>query len=190
MTRRKPRRYDSSWESESYITASQLRRANKETQKEVMSIWFNANYQNPGDCCPYESAEGGYQFIYGGPFDPKEELEGEFGGVVKEDVLEDLADELWEQAAEWTGRDHNDDFDDYFFDSLARSTGHLAEFERSIKDIRTLEGTPVNGEPEQRLLRLLYVNVITALEAYLCDFFVSAITTHPELRRKFVKTNP
>jgi hypothetical protein len=40
------------------------------------------------------------------------------------------------------------------------------------------------------LNRLLYANVITALEAFLSDFFQTAVGKHPELRRKFVETNP
>jgi hypothetical protein len=38
--------------------------------------------------------------------------------------------------------------------------------------------------------RLLYVNVITALECYLSDFFVSRIKTTPVLLRKLIETNP
>lgn len=190
MTRRKPRRYDSPGDGRGFLTASELRRADRDEQKEVMSIWFHQNYEDPVECCPYESAEGGYQFIHGGPYDPKEELEEEFDGVVRPEVIEELADELSDQASEWTGRDRGPDLDDYFFASLARSKGCRDEFERSMKDIETLLEVAIDGDPQQCLLRLLYVNVITALEAYLSDFFSSAITRHDELRRKFVETNP
>jgi hypothetical protein len=38
--------------------------------------------------------------------------------------------------------------------------------------------------------RLLYVNVITALESYLSDFFVSRVKADKALLRKFVETTP
>jgi hypothetical protein len=174
----------------SSITASGLRRASKETQKEVMRAWFYSQYQDPVHCCPYNSAEGGYQFIYGGPYDAQEELEAEFDGVANPEVIAELADELSDEGAEWSGYDDSSGMEDYIFESLAASTGHLGEFERSISDIRTLLDAPIEGAPQQCLLKLLYVNVITALEAYLSDFFSSAITEHTTLRRKFVKTNP
>jgi len=34
----------------------------------MMADWFLANFENPAECTPYESAEGGYQWIWGGPY--------------------------------------------------------------------------------------------------------------------------
>ena len=157
-----------------------------------MSVWFHQRYRDPVECCPYESAEGGYQFIYGGPYDPREELEEEFDGIVRREVIEELAEELSSQADEWTGPDAgpDPDLDEYFLESLRRSRGHREEFEASVKDIETLLDVRIDGDPQQCLMRLLYANVVTALEAYLCDFFIATATKHPEVRRRFVETHP
>lgn len=194
--RRKPTRYHIG-DADGSITASQLRRASRETQREAMEQWFRQNFEDPAECCPYESAEGGYQFIYGGPYEADEVLREEFEGIVREAVLNELADELSNECWEWSGavRGSDEDWDpafsDYVFQSLTTSAGPLVEFQRSIQEIQTLLKDPIaDGAAGQCLVRLLYVNVITALEAYLADFFSSAVTEHKELFRRFVETNP
>src|SRR6202034_3947737 len=93
------------------LTPSQLRRASREIKKKAMDIWFRQNYSDPVDVCPYESAEGGYQFIWGGPYEPMDELFTEFSGLVPQDLIEEVAQELYDQAAEWSGNpDPGDDF--------------------------------------------------------------------------------
>ena len=164
-----------------------------------MEGWFRENFQDPVDCCPHDSREGGYQYIYGGPYEPHEVLQEEFEGVVDAEVIQELADELFDETGEWEGRDRDIDTEidwdpnltNYFFRSLTASVGPMVEFQRSIYDVQTLLKNPIaDGGAGQCLLRLLYVNVITALEAYLADFFSSAITEHKELFRKFVESNP
>jgi hypothetical protein len=194
--RRKPRTYHIG-DADGSITASQLRRASAETQREVMEGWFRENFEDPAESCPHDSGEGGYQYIYGGPYEAHEVLQEEFEGVVRESVLSELAEELSNESWEWSGKDRGTDTDfdptlsNYIFQSLTASAGPLLEFQRSINEIQTLLKDPIaDGAAGQCLLRLLYVNVITALEAYLADLFSTAITEHKELFRKFVETNP
>ncbi|MEO8592699.1 MAG: DUF262 domain-containing protein [Candidatus Solibacter sp.] len=54
-----------------------------------MIRWFFENYEDPANGVPYESAEGGYQYIAGGPYDAEEVLSEEF---------DDLPDLLIEAA--------------------------------------------------------------------------------------------
>jgi hypothetical protein len=63
MQRRKPRRYDRP-DFEGTITASELRRTDRDTQLGVMRTWFHANYEDPVENTPYETAEGGYIYIW------------------------------------------------------------------------------------------------------------------------------
>jgi hypothetical protein len=48
----------------------------EDRQNEVDALveWFHENYEDPAERTPYESAEGGYQWIWGGPFDAREVL--------------------------------------------------------------------------------------------------------------------
>ena len=54
---------------------------------------------------------------------------------------------------------------------------------------RLLEAN-VEAADRQCMLRLLYVNVITALETYLSDKFISSVKADDKLLRKFVETTP
>jgi hypothetical protein len=43
-----------------------------------MVEWFLANYEDPVNSTPWESAEGGYQYLCGGPYHAREELTDQF----------------------------------------------------------------------------------------------------------------
>jgi hypothetical protein len=155
-----------------------------------MRNWFHSNYADPVENSPYESAEGGYVYIWGGPYDPIEELQDEFGGLVPDKVIQELADELCEISVEWTGHPDHDDVDDYLFESIAQTSEHKKSFEESIYNVEHLLGLEVSAHLQQHLLRLLYVNVITAVETYLSDLFISAVGKDKALLRRFVETTP
>ena len=52
-----------------------------EEQKNIMRNWFLESFEDPVRRTPYESAEGGYIYILGGPFYPRDELFLILGGV-------------------------------------------------------------------------------------------------------------
>ena len=54
------------------VSRSSFRRASKARKRELMIEWFNQNFEDPAERTPYESAEGGYQWIWGGPYDARE----------------------------------------------------------------------------------------------------------------------
>lgn len=68
-------------------TAAALKRLNHKRQKEYLVYWFHRNFEDPVNETPYESAEGGYQYIFGGPYDASDELWNEFEGIVSETVI-------------------------------------------------------------------------------------------------------
>jgi hypothetical protein len=109
MARR--RRYYSDDDIERGITPSELKRAGRERQKEYMRHWFHRNFEDPVHETPYSSQEGGYLFIWGGPYDAREQLYDEFGSLVLEDRIEELADEIEGEDGiqDWApGPDHPD----------------------------------------------------------------------------------
>ena len=116
-----------------HISAQELATAEPEVQSEAMRRWFYQNYEDPVHNCPYISSEGGYQYIHGGPYDAREELEQEFSGVGDEDVIEGLANELDDECPNWSGNPDNysPDLDDYFFRSSAESIAHEEAFRQS-----------------------------------------------------------
>jgi hypothetical protein len=91
-----------------------IKRAPHEEQFEAMRKWFHARYEDPVNETPYDSEEGGYQFIWGGPYDPREEIQERFSHVVSFEVMEKLIDELLQEAGdEWAPIEHEGvDYDD------------------------------------------------------------------------------
>jgi hypothetical protein len=70
-----------------------------------LESWFLARYEPPVEVCPWDGAEGGYQWIWGGPYDAEEALTDTWGDIFTEDFLADVAARLCEEADcdEWSG---------------------------------------------------------------------------------------
>jgi hypothetical protein len=173
------------------ITDHQLSRADRETQLDVMKHWFFANFADPVEETPYDSAEGGYQFIYGGPYEPREELENKFYGVIPDELIEELSTELESRSYEWTGhsKDFRDEEDD-LVDSVATAPKYVETFHEAMRNIRRFAALQLDPDQLQHLRRLLFVNVISALETYLLDNFVTQVNSDEAKLRKFVETTP
>src|SRR5579863_9313549 len=176
--------------SGSVISESELREADEEIQLEAMRNWFYSHFQNPVDEMPYNSQEGGYQYLFGGPYDPQEEIDSRFESLIPDEVRQKLVKELENESSEWAGLPRPEDYDDYLLETIAPSSEHSERFTGSIASIRKLVKTPINPDQEQFFRRMLYASVITALETYMSDRFVSSITNNPEKLRKFVETFP
>jgi HEPN superfamily RiboL-PSP-like protein len=172
------------------ISEAELKAADRETQIDAMRNWFYQNFEDPVNETPFDSGEGGYQYIHGGPYDAQEELTSQFEDSVPPDVIEELTEELENQCSEWAPRSSSDydltDYDEYTLDSLAPVSEHIKTFNASIDNILKLIGTT----DDQFLRRLLFASAITSLETYLSDVFVSSIRGNPTALRRFVESFP
>lgn len=65
----------------------------KQTAIDKLVEWFHQNYEDPANRLPYVSAEGGYQWIYGGPYEAREVLSENFPDEA-EDVIEAAVEEI------------------------------------------------------------------------------------------------
>lgn len=86
---------------------------------EAMVEWFHANFEDPAQETPYESAEGGYQYIWGGPYDAAEELADAFPDA-DDELIARAVDEIqsdglfdWAPAGIRIQPDDEPDDDDY-----------------------------------------------------------------------------
>ena len=172
------------------ITLSALEKAGLETQKEVMEFWFYSNYEDPVHSCPYNSKEGGYQFIYGGPYEADEELLNEFSDIVPEEVIEELAKELQDECPEWSGDSSvsPDDYTEWDYLPSVELPKHLQTFKDNISNVRALLNVAVSPAQQRHFRGMLYVSVIIAMEAYLLDNFLSCLDADKAVFRKFVET--
>lgn len=66
----------------------------------IMVDWFFEHYENPAHGVPYESREGGYQYVFGGPYDAREELQESFPYAAPEDI-EEAVEAIERESLEW-----------------------------------------------------------------------------------------
>jgi formylglycine-generating enzyme required for sulfatase activity len=64
------------------------------TEIDMIKEWFFQNYEDPAEHLPYESKEGGYQWIHGEPVDTEEAIYEHFGEMYNEEVLNKVIDEI------------------------------------------------------------------------------------------------
>ena len=175
---------------EGSITVNALQKADPEIQREVMKVWFYSHFEDPVHSCPYNSGEGGYQFIYGGPYEAGEELQQEFSGILSDDVIEELAEDLTNECAEWSGDSSvaPDDFTEWDYEPSEELPKHLQTFNNSITNVTALLGVEVPPAQQRHFRGMLYVSVIMAMEAYLLDNFLSCLNSDNTAFRKYIET--
>ena len=89
----------------------------EEEAVQAMVDWFYANYEDPAQSTPYNGREGGYQYIWGGPYDAQEEIGGTFINA-DEDWIAQAVDEVQTEGTfDWAPssrrvQELEDDFED------------------------------------------------------------------------------
>jgi hypothetical protein len=85
--------------------------AEEEAAYAFLEAWFLTRYDDPAGCGPYESAEGGYQYLAGGPYDCEEELCEFWEGLFTRPFLERVAERICDDhnCYEWSGPWDNDE---------------------------------------------------------------------------------
>lgn len=175
------------------VTLPDLAALDRESQIQAMRSWFYERFEDPAERTPYESREGGYLWIWGGPFDAREELESQFSGHVPDDVITELVEELEGECWQWapvSKPEDYDDFDDYFVDDVVAIEDCHNEFIRAVTDIRSLLSIDAPMDVTAKLHSLIFVNAITALETYLSDKFIKRVMSDDEALRRCVESSP
>ena len=91
-------------------SAEDLQHLDRGTLIEVLKTWFYQNFEDPAEKTPYVSAEGGYQWIWGGPYDASDVLSSEFGNHVAEEVIKKVVADVQAQGLyDWAPRNIADD---------------------------------------------------------------------------------
>ena len=91
-----------------HTTKKHFKKLTREEIIDEIKEWFFLNFEDPVELLPYESKEGGYIYIWGGPYDPREKIEGEFGGIVGDDIIDEVASEMEEISWEWSGHPNDE----------------------------------------------------------------------------------
>jgi hypothetical protein len=161
-----------------------------EGQIEMMREWFFERFEDPAERTPYESAEGGYIWIWGGPYDAQEVLGDEFGGTVSDALIEELVGQLERECVLWAPKEKPGDYDDPIYDDVGEISEYHHIFTAALESINALLHAPDYGSAEACFCRVLYGNVITVLETYLSDAFMNTVVADPKLLRRLVESTP
>jgi hypothetical protein len=78
-----------------------LREKSRDEVVELLVEWFFDNFEDPVDNMPWDGEIGGYVYIWGGPYDAREELEEAFGDTATEQALEEAAAKIENKGWEW-----------------------------------------------------------------------------------------
>lgn len=131
------------------FSSKELEEADPDRQREMLVEWFGSRYHDPAQDTPYDGREGGYQYIHGGPYDARDELEQNFADFVSDETIDAAVDELESEGTmEWAPirADRPDDSDyiapprriadfDALIDDGARVIPPNAEQERAKQDV-------------------------------------------------------
>ncbi|MCS3472872.1 hypothetical protein M2401_006638 [Pseudomonas sp. JUb42] len=166
-----------------------LQEAPRALQIEAMRRWFSARFEDPANSTPYESREGGYQFICGGPYDPNEEIQERFSHVVEYEVMEEVINDLVQKCGdEWAAIDRGDwGYDDIYSMLPEARTDPLRMLIERLNQVEETLTSPVITQGF--VIQLLHSATITALEAYLWDTTAYWVTQNHDVLRSFVKSN-
>lgn len=107
---------------------------------EAMVEWFLVNFEDPAETTIYESREGGYQWIWGGPYDAEQELQDAFPdadeSLISRAVDQIQSDGIWEWAPADIRIQPDDDPDDDYRQPLEARlealSGQLDRIEQHI----------------------------------------------------------
>lgn len=92
-------------DDEQHITAEERQRRIDE-----MVEWFFENFEDPAHRLPYITREGGYQWIYGGPYHAQEELADNFSAE-REDIIQAAVDEIQSDGTfDWAPKEKPSDY--------------------------------------------------------------------------------
>jgi hypothetical protein len=78
------------------ISRSAFRKMRKAEKRELMVRWFHQNYEDPSQRTPHD--EGEFVYIWGGPYDARDELSAKFGDIASEALIEEAITEVQEDG--------------------------------------------------------------------------------------------
>jgi hypothetical protein len=160
----------------------------KEEQIKIMEAWFRSRFEDPAHSTPYESAEGGYIWLSGGPCDAREQIEEHFLGIVPHEVIEELVDKLHGECVEWAPVPGPDDYDIELYEAVRENDKAAATLEDALSAISSLLALSIAGPEVNVLRRLLFANVIAALETFLSDTFINRVMGDDILFQRYLDT--
>lgn len=151
------------------ITADELSALSADQQVPYLTHWFFTYFEDPAIETPYNSREGGYQYIWGGPYNAGDELAAEFGKYASEAALEKAAEEIeadgiYDWAPNVRHPDRADEYQDY--EPLSPLEELEYDLRRATRAVEAGE-SPKFGTVEERATRARMKSAFDELAAHL-----------------------
>ncbi len=84
---------------------------------DVMTEWFLENFEDPSHDLPYDKEKGGYIWLWGGPYDARDELEEAFPDATPQELKQALLELEQNGVQEWAPNTHRvEDDSDVIYD--------------------------------------------------------------------------
>ncbi|MFD1557463.1 HEPN domain-containing protein [Paraburkholderia silviterrae] len=164
-----------------------------ELQQAAMLRWFCDRYEDPANETPWDGEDKKYVYVWGGPYDPNDEIQERFGHVVSYEVMEPLIRDLHRDVGdEWAPIEHEGvDYEGYLSRLVVSSRDDPYAFlvERLDQIDVVLSAVAANPQAEQIVHQMAHGSIIAALEAYLSDTLKFWLEADEQVLRRFVATN-
>ena len=153
-----------------YITARQFRALSAEEQIAHMLTWFRRMYEDPVNETPRDSEEKDYLYLWGGPFNARDELWEEFGAVASDEAVQGALSEIEREGiVDWaptsSNPKHQGRRDEEEEDDFEPPPPMLEEIrDRLDRGVSTHFGDPLEAQARQALLEEM-ARLRDALEA-------------------------
>lgn len=139
------------------FSTKELEEASAERQQEMLVAWFRSRYEDPAQETPYDGREGGYQYIWGGPYEARDKLDGNFSSLVRDEVIEAAVEEIESDGTfEWAPIRYGrlDDDEDFYNP-------------RSIADYNQMLSAGAQAYPDDRDIVAAKADALGKVEAFL-----------------------
>jgi len=162
--------------------------------------WFLHFYSDPADETPYNSSEGGYQFVYGGPYDAEEEILDAFDDRASAEAIAAAIDELnksydmWEWAPSPMHPAQLEAANE-FYEHLAETewlgkNDPYTIFLAAHRQIEIATAAIIESKmPNSFFFRMLFSQTYSILEAFLFDRLKRVLSENPDALLNFSKND-
>jgi len=158
-----------------------------EKLKDWVETWFYDHFCDPVHEMPY--VDGEYHYIWGGPYDAREQIEDWFSEHLSQEALDEVVDRVESDGIhEWApGHFHADQRardDEYWAEQYGEwlnSEDPLANFTNSSMDLRAFLDKQHGHGDDSFVHRMMFMQAWAMLEALLADQLIEIVAGAPKL---------
>ncbi|KJS26049.1 MAG: hypothetical protein VR75_08990 [Hyphomonadaceae bacterium BRH_c29] len=165
-----------------------------EDASEVIKSWFRTFFEDPAQEMPYNGREGGYLYIWGGPYTAADEIYDAFESLASKEAIELAISELDDECYEWAPSSRHPDQVSVALEFAESHSEWMDEndpqtiFQTACLQISsTSDGLEDTDRNQPFILRMLYAQAYSTLEAYLYDKLRRTLEQYSQAMENYCK---